>query len=184
VLLEHMSTVERLMPFRVLRYMTKIWSRFEHDFPGQPLPVIVPVVLHHSKSGWTAPTRFSELFDLDDDLRVAIAPFVPDFAFVLDDNSKLDDEALRGRAVTDVPINEPLYRQESVASERRRDQAAYAGRQKAIVWRGTACLAHPNVRDQLRAYPNHQTVVKVHCNVCGQDALYLVRNVASLARRI
>src|SRR5882672_10827516 len=50
VLLEHMSTVERMMPLRLLRYMTKIWSRFAQDHPREPLPVIIPLVLHHSST--------------------------------------------------------------------------------------------------------------------------------------
>jgi predicted transposase YdaD len=102
VLLEHMSTVERMMPFRLLRYMTKIWSRFEQDNPGKPLPLIIPVVLHHSDKGWTAPVRFGELFEVDDVLRSVVSPFVPDFGFVLDDLTKVDDEALRARAVSEL----------------------------------------------------------------------------------
>ena len=102
VLLEHMSTVERTMSFRLLRYMTRVWSRFEQDNPGKPLPVIIPVVLHHSDAGWTAPTQFGELFDVGEELRSVMSPFVPDFKFVLDDLSKVDDEALRARAVTEL----------------------------------------------------------------------------------
>ena len=56
VLLEHQSTVDRYMPLRLLRYRTRIWDRFAQDRAGDLLPVIIPVVLHHSHSGWTAPT--------------------------------------------------------------------------------------------------------------------------------
>ncbi len=101
VLFEHMSSVERTMAFRLLRYMTRVWERFEQDRPGTALPIIIPVVLHHSDTGWTAPTRFRELLDLGD-LGAAVAPFVPDFTFVLDDLSRLDDEALRARALTEL----------------------------------------------------------------------------------
>jgi predicted transposase/invertase (TIGR01784 family) len=102
VLLEHMSTVERTMVLRLLRYMTRVWERFEQDRKGEPLPVIIPVVLHHSEAGWTAPTRFRELLAVEPELSDVVAPFVPDFGFVLDDLSVLDDEALRGRAVTEL----------------------------------------------------------------------------------
>jgi predicted transposase/invertase (TIGR01784 family) len=101
VLLEHMSTVERTMPLRLLQYMTKIWSRFERDNPGKPLPLIIPVVLHHSSTGWTAPTQFGDLFDVGE-LRSVASQFVPDFSFVLDDLTMVDDEALRARAVTEL----------------------------------------------------------------------------------
>jgi hypothetical protein len=63
---------------------------------------IVPIVLHHSESGWTAPTRFRELLDVPAALAPAFAPFLPDFGFVLDDLSKLDDGALRARALTEL----------------------------------------------------------------------------------
>ena len=102
VLFEHMSTVEHGMTFRLLRYMTRIWERFERDAPGAPLPVIIPVVLHHSDKGWSAPVRFADLFQVSNPLRPAVSTFIPDFGFVLDDLSKLDDEALRSRAVTEL----------------------------------------------------------------------------------
>ncbi len=102
VLFEHMSSVERTMAFRLLRYMTRVWERFEQDRPGKPLPLIIPVVLHHSDSGWTAPTRFRELLDLSEDVSAAVSPFVPDFTFILDDLSRLDDEGLRARALTEL----------------------------------------------------------------------------------
>jgi hypothetical protein len=102
LLFEHQSTVDRLMPLRLLRYMMRIWERFAKEHPGEPLPVILPVVLHHSDAGWTATTRFRDLLDLDDDAYEHLAPFVPDFAFVLDDLAKLDDDALRDRALTEL----------------------------------------------------------------------------------
>jgi len=102
VLFEHQSTVDRAMPLRLLRYMTRIWERFEQDHAGKPLPVIIPVVLHHSETGWTAATRFRDLFDLEALTHAAVAPYLPDFSFVLDDLTKLDDQALRERALTEI----------------------------------------------------------------------------------
>jgi predicted transposase/invertase (TIGR01784 family) len=101
LLFEHQSTVDHLMPLRLLRYMTRIWDRFSKNNHGAPLPVIVPVVLHHSSTGWTGATHFSELLDLGGDLRIHARPYVPDFGFVLDDLSKVNDQALRARAVTE-----------------------------------------------------------------------------------
>ncbi len=42
-----------------------------------------------------------DLLDLGD-VRAAVSPFIPDFTFVLDDLSRLDDEALRARALTEL----------------------------------------------------------------------------------
>jgi predicted transposase/invertase (TIGR01784 family) len=50
VLLEHQSTVDDSMGFRLLRYEVRIWERWQADHPGVvKLPVIVSVVLHHSE---------------------------------------------------------------------------------------------------------------------------------------
>ena len=103
VLFEHQSTVDALMPLRLLEYQVRIW--LEHVRARQaakesavPLPLIIPLVLHHSESGWTAATSFGGLFD-EDLLAVAeIARLVPDFEFVLDDLSRASNEELLGRA--------------------------------------------------------------------------------------
>lgn len=57
-------------------------------------------MLHHSSLGWTAPTRFRELLDLDEDLQLSLHGFVPDFTFVLDDLARSDDDALMERAMS------------------------------------------------------------------------------------
>jgi hypothetical protein len=58
--------------------------------------------LHHSDAGWSGPTRFREMLDVDDALACLATPFIPDFSFVLDDLHRLDDVALRTRAVTEL----------------------------------------------------------------------------------
>lgn len=45
LLFEHRSSVDATMPLRLLRYMTRIWERFEKEQPGAPLPPVVPVVM-------------------------------------------------------------------------------------------------------------------------------------------
>ena len=65
VLFEHQSSVDPLMAYRVLRYMTLIWGRWlrEHSDAAK-LPPIVPIVVYHGERGWSAPLRFEELVDL------------------------------------------------------------------------------------------------------------------------
>ncbi|ACY13722.1 Rpn family recombination-promoting nuclease/putative transposase [Haliangium ochraceum] len=98
LLLEHQSTVDRMMPLRLLRYMVSIWERHlgEHT-DATTLPPILPVVLHHSEKGWTAPTSLGELFALSDGAREAFGPYLPELRFVLDDLSRQADEALLTR---------------------------------------------------------------------------------------
>jgi predicted transposase/invertase (TIGR01784 family) len=102
LLFEHQSTADRTMPFRLLRYMTRIWERFAKDAPGERLPVIIPLVLYHGERAWMGTTQFRDLLHVPEQLAGTVAPFVPDFTYVLDDLSKLDDQALRQRALTDL----------------------------------------------------------------------------------
>jgi len=103
LLFEHQSTADRWMPLRILEYMLRIWR--EHlacRTRARRLPAILPVVLHHSASGWTCATAFEELLDLDDGSRPTVEPFVPRFRILLDDLSHATDDELRDRAVTDL----------------------------------------------------------------------------------
>lgn len=52
LLLEHQSKVHALMPFRLLVYETRIWTDWLSRNPkARRLPVIVPLVVHHSARG-------------------------------------------------------------------------------------------------------------------------------------
>jgi hypothetical protein len=89
------------MPLRILRYMIQIWDEHLRAHPDALLlPPIIPVVVHHSAAGWTAPVAFSELLDVSADLRASLGRHLPSFEFLLDDVSAVEDEELRGRAIT------------------------------------------------------------------------------------
>jgi len=101
VLFEHQSSPDRLMPFRLLRYLVRIWDRFLEKHPDAPrLPAVLPVVLHHGDSGWNAPTDLHALIDLDPGTLAAAAPLLPQLRFLLDDVSRVDEEGLRARSLT------------------------------------------------------------------------------------
>jgi predicted transposase YdaD len=101
VLWEHQSTVDELMAYRLLRYLVRIWDSWLKDHPNaRRIPPIVPVVLHHSETGWTATTAFEDLLDVDAETLGAIAEHVPRFRFVLEDISHESDQALKARAMT------------------------------------------------------------------------------------
>jgi predicted transposase/invertase (TIGR01784 family) len=107
VLFEHQSTVDGLMPFRILKYVVRILDRHIADHGAArgvlPLPVVIPVVLHHSATGWTAPTRMEALFDPELLAEPAILESVPRLGFVLDDISHLSDDDLAARALGLLP---------------------------------------------------------------------------------
>ncbi len=70
VLTEHQSSVDQLMPFRILVYMTRIWERYirELDKPtikrvDFKLPLIIPIVFYTGINKWSAPTNFKDKVD-------------------------------------------------------------------------------------------------------------------------
>jgi predicted transposase/invertase (TIGR01784 family) len=99
VLFEHQSTVDWSMPLRLLEYMVRIWRRYlDGHKEARSLPFIVPVVLHHSDTGWTASRSFRSLFDGALLGQRELVALLPDFEFILDDISNASDEALLARA--------------------------------------------------------------------------------------
>jgi len=107
LLFEHQSSVDKLMPLRLLRYVVRILERHVQDARtpslALPLSVVVPLVLHHSETGWTAAKTLEELFDETLVNDPEILRLIPRLGFVLDDISHLSDEALADRALGVVP---------------------------------------------------------------------------------
>ena len=96
VIVEHQSTVDRFMALRLLEYMCRIWQAFRRDNPkAKRLPVVFPLVVHHSAKGWTAPVQLQDLIDTSYPDPNAVAPFIPDFRFLLDDLPRQRTEQLR-----------------------------------------------------------------------------------------
>lgn len=103
VLLEHQSSSDPLMPWRLLRYVTRIWDRWMEAHPdARKLPAIVPVVLHHGASTWSAPVELRELIALRPALLGEVAPYLPGFRFLLDDLTAETDRRLMTRAMSAV----------------------------------------------------------------------------------
>ncbi|WNG61797.1 Rpn family recombination-promoting nuclease/putative transposase [Archangium gephyra] len=101
VLLEHQSSVDRWMAWRMLRYVVRWVESWRQAHPeGTRLPVIIPLVMYHGAEGtWTAPRRVEELFDLPEEegAREHWRALVPHFEYLLDDLTAEREEALRAR---------------------------------------------------------------------------------------
>jgi predicted transposase YdaD len=98
VLAEHQSKVDPWMAFRLLCYLVAIWKGYRAQSPrAKSLPAILPIVVHHSPTGWTAPVAFEDLLDADTELLDAFGPYLPRFRFLLDDLSTQTDADLRAR---------------------------------------------------------------------------------------
>jgi hypothetical protein len=100
VLFEHKSAPDRWVPFQLLRYMVRIWERCRQDNPKlEHLPPIVPLVVHHNDTGWSAGTSFSDIVDPVIDAVPDLARLIPHFEFLLDDIGRASDEEIRARAL-------------------------------------------------------------------------------------
>ena len=79
LLFEHQSTVDSLMPFRVLQYEVNIW----HDWLTKQkadgsnpttLPAIFPLILYHGKTKWDVSLEFVNLMNLSQTEKAALIP--------------------------------------------------------------------------------------------------------------
>ncbi|MFO0593615.1 MAG: Rpn family recombination-promoting nuclease/putative transposase [Polyangiaceae bacterium] len=87
-LIEHQRAVEPLMVFRMGLYMMRLWERVVREDPTiKALPPIVPLLVHHSDSGWTAATAFQDIVAGRGPARDAIEQHVPHFELRLVDLS-------------------------------------------------------------------------------------------------
>ena len=103
LLVEHQSSVDDLMPFRLLRYMVRIWEDHFNTHPNaKSLPVILPIVFYHGDHDWNGPTSMQQLYDIDVATWSGIAKYVPQFSFLLDDVTHLPNEWLQQRPMSAV----------------------------------------------------------------------------------
>ena len=105
VLVEHQSSDDPLMAFRMLRYVTRIWDQHLREHPrARRLPAVIPLVVHHGRSQWASPAQLLELIDLGPAARQAAQPYLPRFEFLLDDLAGVDGPQLRDRELTPAAL--------------------------------------------------------------------------------
>ena len=82
ILIEHQSTVDVTMGFRVLFYMTQIWDFQRREWESSNVPrsqwrlrPIIPIVFYTGEQGWQTPLTLSAMMDLPD----VLSEFVPKF---------------------------------------------------------------------------------------------------------
>jgi len=104
VVFEHQSSLDVTMPFRLLRYVVRVWERWLREHPGaKRLPIVIPVMLHHGEGAWKAAPELGSMLDASEALLEASRPYVPHFQFVLDDLAALTPAALASRALDALP---------------------------------------------------------------------------------
>ena len=97
VLMELQSTVDYLIPYRLLLYMTEIWrdifknvSENEAKKKSFRLPVIVPMVLYNGDANWSVPIEFKDTLGSAD----LFEDNVLNFKYILFDVQKYEEEEL------------------------------------------------------------------------------------------
>jgi predicted transposase YdaD len=105
VLVEHQSSDDPLMAYRMLRYVTRIWDRYLREHPrARRLPAVTPLVVHHGHNRWASPVQVADLIDLDPVGKEALRAYLPRFEFLLDDLSGVDEDQLRERPLTPLAL--------------------------------------------------------------------------------
>ena len=92
-LFEHKSQTDPLTVLQLLSYIVRIWEKRLRD--GLPLCPIVPLVVYHGESGWTAARSLVELIPVPDGLAEYQVGFCPPLL----DLSQLSDEEIAGEPV-------------------------------------------------------------------------------------
>ncbi len=100
VVFEHQSSFDATMPFRLLRYVVRVWERWQRDHKGaKTLPIVLPVLLHHGNGKWKAAPELASMLDGSPALLESVRPYLPHFRFLLDDLSAISPEALAARTL-------------------------------------------------------------------------------------
>lgn len=96
ILIEHQSSVDFLMPYRMLSYMVQLWAK-SVEAAGERarrksflLPPIMPVVFYDGERSWTAAKRFPEKVRRSESFH----GYIPDFAYRLIALRDLSSEGL------------------------------------------------------------------------------------------
>jgi predicted transposase/invertase (TIGR01784 family) len=99
ILLEHQSTPDRWMRFRLLKYCCRIWDLSFREYPDQrELPAIVPLVFYQGERRWSYSSEFADLFAES----VQDWPGVPRFSHGLIDQSGLQPDEVQGELKTQL----------------------------------------------------------------------------------
>jgi predicted transposase YdaD len=99
-LLEHKSYPDRWVGLQLAAYVIRIWEKSRQQKPPpKVLPPVIPLVVYHGPSGWTASTRLLDLVDPVVHEIPELARVTPSLEFLLDDLTHASDKELFARAI-------------------------------------------------------------------------------------
>lgn len=93
ILIEHQSSINPIMPFRLWNYCALIWDKYLKQTQSNTLPLIFPLVFYHGEAPYSGPRKIADLIQAPTDL-IESALFG---AFYLVDTHEISDEELRQR---------------------------------------------------------------------------------------
>ena len=100
LLFEHKSHPDRWVPFQLLRYCVRIWERCLDTSPRiKHLPPVLPILVHHSKSGFRGSTAFLDILEPLVSQTPELLRLTPKFEFLVDDFSHRSDTELFVRSL-------------------------------------------------------------------------------------
>lgn len=98
LLIEHQSSIDYSMPFRVLFYLAQVWNHFYKNSDEKKrrqkdfcFPPVFPIVLYNGSTPWTAATSLKQIVEEADYFH----SFIPDVTYYLIDIPRLDIAKLR-----------------------------------------------------------------------------------------
>ena len=97
ILIEHQSTVDKTMGFRLLSYMMQIWEAQRKEWESSKAPVsewrlqpILPILFYTGDGRWTTPLSLTAIMDVPE----ILSRFVPSFDTLFLDVKLTDPEVL------------------------------------------------------------------------------------------
>ncbi len=100
LLLEHKSFPDRWVTLQLAGYILRIWEMSRTlKPPPRFLPPVIPLVVYHGPSGWTAPSRLINLVDPVCESIPELARLTPNFEPLVDDLTQASDQELLSRAI-------------------------------------------------------------------------------------
>ncbi|MEO0594200.1 MAG: Rpn family recombination-promoting nuclease/putative transposase [Myxococcota bacterium] len=102
VLVEHQSSEDASMAYRMFHYLSRIWEewRSKHGISVE-LPLVLSIVLYHGATAWRAPLNVRDLI-VPSGAKDALGELLVSAPYVLFDTSVYGDEALMQLAVSEM----------------------------------------------------------------------------------
>ncbi len=103
LLMEHQSSPDPLMAFRMLEYVVGLIRKYLPDCPtSDKIPAVIPYTVHVGPKGaiWNSPQEVGELFDLTPAAYANLRDHLPRMRYILDDINAIDVPTLLRRPLS------------------------------------------------------------------------------------